>query len=65
MFFWWYLDFAQIGSLARTLPNKGSYYFNPKTLTKTDMMYDAWKKFNFGVLQVRLTTNWMAAKGDG
>uniref|UniRef100_A0A5S6QTX0 AMOP domain-containing protein n=1 Tax=Trichuris muris TaxID=70415 RepID=A0A5S6QTX0_TRIMR len=58
-------SFVEVGSIARNTPNRGSYSFNPRTLAKTDMMRDAWRQFSGGLVQVRVSQDWMKDRGDG
>uniref|UniRef100_A0A915HJU4 Mucin-like protein n=1 Tax=Romanomermis culicivorax TaxID=13658 RepID=A0A915HJU4_ROMCU len=57
--------FEPIGSIDKNTPNRGAYSFNPNTLNRADMMVDAWRKYAGGVVQVRVSQNWMADRGDG
>ncbi|KFD52274.1 hypothetical protein M514_06837, partial [Trichuris suis] len=57
--------FTEVGSIARNTPNRGVYSFNPRTLAKTDMLRDAWRQFSGGLVQIRVSQDWMKDRGDG
>ncbi|KAH7726583.1 Protein K03H1.5 [Aphelenchoides avenae] len=56
----------EIGYLAKRHPNSGSYTFNPRTLAYDDEADpDAWRFYHGGVLQVRVSHDWLNDRGDG
>ncbi|KRZ03136.1 Uncharacterized protein T11_17932, partial [Trichinella zimbabwensis] len=60
---WGYWE--DVGSIARNSPNRGVFSFNPRTMSKTDMKPEAWRKYTGGLLQIRVSQDWMKDRGDG
>ncbi|KAI6182105.1 Protein mesh [Aphelenchoides bicaudatus] len=59
-------SFKQIGLIARNQPNTGSYTFNPVSLAYDDGGDpEAWRFYRGGVVQVRVSDNWLNDRGDG
>jgi hypothetical protein len=54
----------EVGALAVKTPNKGIYSFNPRTLGREHMHPDAWRLYRGGLVQVRVSDDWMADMGD-
>ncbi|TKR68245.1 hypothetical protein L596_024251 [Steinernema carpocapsae] len=47
--------FVKIDSIAKGIPNSGSYTFRPVQMTRNPLVADAWKRFHFGFIQVALS----------
>ncbi|KAI6179709.1 Protein mesh [Aphelenchoides besseyi] len=56
----------QIGYIAKRQPNSGSYTFNPISLAYDyEADPEAWRFYRGGIIQVRVSENWLNDRGDG
>uniref|UniRef100_A0A0N5BZK0 AMOP domain protein n=1 Tax=Strongyloides papillosus TaxID=174720 RepID=A0A0N5BZK0_STREA len=47
--------FEEVGTLGLRLPNSGSFEFDPRTMARTHMVLDSWRRFSFGFVRVALS----------
>ncbi|KAI6228866.1 hypothetical protein M3Y99_01179000 [Aphelenchoides fujianensis] len=44
-----------VGTIATRTANDGLYEFDPRTLARTNMVFDTWRRYSFGAVQVSIS----------
>lgn len=47
--------FEDVGTIALRTSNDGLYEFDPRTLARTTMLFDSWRRFSFGMVRVSIS----------
>ncbi|EPB77953.1 AMOP domain protein [Ancylostoma ceylanicum] len=47
--------FEEIGTIAERTSNDGSYEFDPRTLARTTMLFDSWRRYSFGGVRISIS----------
>ncbi|CAJ0598025.1 unnamed protein product [Cylicocyclus nassatus] len=47
--------FEEIGTIAERTSNDGSYEFDPRTLARTSMLFDSWRRYSFGGVRISIS----------
>ncbi|KAK6025664.1 AMOP domain protein [Ostertagia ostertagi] len=60
------VDCVRIGTIAERTSNDGSYEFDPRTLARTSMLFDSWRRYSFGAVRISIadtdeSTGWTGA----
>ena len=44
----------QVGTIAERTANDGLYEFDPRTLARTTMIFNSWRRFSFGLVRISI-----------
>lgn len=47
--------FEEVGTIAERTANDGLYEFDPRTLARSSMMFDTWRRFSSGVVRISIS----------